>query len=313
MAMNMLEREWRNHMKNFRFPLLLTALFVIGCAASIGVGSYAPIEKHWQNEYAKRQVTVNPGVMLKYHDVGPKTGKVIFFIHGMGDSARAWYLVGPELLNEFRLIAPDLRGHGQSEAPACCYAMNNYTADILGLMDSIKVEKAIFVGHSSGSFIARQFAIENPSRVEKLVLISSTDTGANSKELDYVAGVLQTDKGVKDQEFQKTWFAATTVLPIPDTLKSKAEHERMHTSEDVWQADLMLMRNPQDSHQLGSITIPTLILWGEQDKVFGKQDEDRLQKAMPNSRFKSYAGAGHTVQWEMPKEVAADIRAFANQ
>jgi pimeloyl-ACP methyl ester carboxylesterase len=106
------------------------------------------------------------------------------------------------------------------------------------------------------------------------------------------------------------WNETTTVLPIPDVMRTKSDNERMATPANIWKADLKLILNEDNSAKLQSLSVPTMILWGEQDQVFVKEDQDRLRAEIKDAQFISYPGAGHTVQWELPKEVATSIRNF---
>jgi non-heme chloroperoxidase len=300
-------------MKSIAIVSICMALFTLGCAATAGmVAGYGPIENSWKNEYAKKDVSLNGGVVLKYHDVGLKNGKPIIFIHGPGSSSRDWYLVGvePELLDNYRVLAMDLRGHGDSANPECCFKAEDYEGDVIGFMDALKIDSATIVGHSMGGFIAERIAVDYPTRVQKLILISSSDKGTGNDKYDRLYGTLQTKRGISDPAVLDKWNKTTTVMPIPEVMRTKSNYERQAISPDVWKADLKLILSEDNSSRLSSINVPTLILWGESDHVFGKEDQDRLRKEIPNAQFKSYPGAGHTVQWELPKEVATDIRNF---
>jgi non-heme chloroperoxidase len=298
-------------MKYIALLITSVALFSVGCAATAGmIAGYGPIEKSWRNEYAKKDVELSTGVALKYHDVGPKDGKVIIFIHGPGSSSRDWYLVGPELLNTYRVLAMDLRGHGQSGIPQCCFSFEDYERDVIALMDAIKIDTATIAGHSMGSFVAQRIALDHPSRVEKLILISSSDKGIGNPKYDRLYGASQTKRGVSDPAVLNEWNKTTTILPIPDVMRTKSDYERTATPPDVWKGDLKSILSEDNSARLRDVRAPTLILWGEQDQVFIKEDQDRLGAEIQTAKFRSYPRAGHTVQWELPVEVAADIRTF---
>src|SRR5262245_22940586 len=297
-------------MKFIAILLIACALLTYGCAATVGVASYAPLEKSWRNEYAKHEVNLSTGVQLKYHDVGPQNGKPIIFIHGPGSSSRDWYLVGPELLDSYRVLAMDLRGHGESQHPECCFTIEDYERDVIAFMDALKIDSATIVGHSMGSFIAERIALDFPERVQKLILISASDKATGNDKYDRLYGAAQTSRGLSDPAVLDKWNKTATVMPIPDVMTTKSNNERAATAPDVWKGDLKSILAEDNSARLSGIKAPTLILWGDQDHVFGKEDQDRLRAEIPNAQFKSYPGAGHTVQWEMPKEVAADIRSF---
>ncbi len=291
--------------------LICVTLFCCGCAATGGmIAGYGPIENSWKNEYAKKDVNLKTGVVLKYHDVGVQDGKAIIFIHGPGSSSRDWYLVGPELLDTYRVFAMDLRGHGQSSNPECCFTVEDYESDVIAFMDSLKIDTATIVGHSMGSFIAQRIAVDHPSRLQKLILISSSDKGIENEKYDRLYGAVQTQKGLSDPAVLAKWNETTTILPIPDVMRTKSDYERAATPPNVWKADMKLVLSEDNSSRLASISTPTLILWGEQDQVFVKADQDRLRAGIQSAQFRSYPGAGHTVQWELPAEVAKDIRTF---
>ncbi|HSE40433.1 MAG TPA: alpha/beta hydrolase [Acidobacteriota bacterium] len=298
-------------MKFLAILAISVALFSAGCAATAGmIAGYGPIENSWKNEYAKKDVQLSTGVDMKYHDVGPKEGKPIIFIHGPGSSSRDWYSVGPELLDSYRVIAMDLRGHGQSSIPECCFTLDDYERDVIALMDALKINDAIIVGHSMGGFIAERIAIDFPTRVQKLILVSSSDKGIDNDKYDRLYGTAQTQKGLSDPAVLKKWNDTITVLPIPDVMRTKSDNERAATPPTVWKGDLKSILSEDNSGKLSAIKAPTLILWGEQDQVFVKEDQDRLRAEIQGAEFKSYPTAGHTVQWELPAEVAKDIRTF---
>jgi pimeloyl-ACP methyl ester carboxylesterase len=95
-------------------------------------------------------------------------------IHGYTDGARDWVPMLPYVSKQFRLILVDIRGHGKSSKPECCYSRIDFAYDIKLLLDALKVRRADVVGHSLGSIIAQTFAEYWPERTGRVVLISST-------------------------------------------------------------------------------------------------------------------------------------------
>ena len=110
-----------------------------------------------------------------------KPGPLSLFLHGYVDSWRSFAGVIEALPREYRAVALDLRGHGDSDKPECCYAMEDFAQDLLLFMDALELDKANLVGHSMGSFIAQSFAARCPGRVERLILISSAPGTAAEK------------------------------------------------------------------------------------------------------------------------------------
>src|SRR5258708_6447014 len=122
----------------------------------------------------KKTVALPNGEVLAYIDMGNAAGPPVVLIHGYTDSARDWVPLVPYLSKGLRLILVDIRGHGQSSKPECCYSRLDFAYDIKLMMDALGVKKADIVGHSLCSIIAQTFAEYWPERTSHAVLISST-------------------------------------------------------------------------------------------------------------------------------------------
>src|SRR5262245_4379145 len=124
-------------------------------------------------------VRVATGPSLHYTEFGSQDGEPIVFLHGWPDSWFSFSRVMPLLPDGIRAIAVDQRGFGDSERPDSGYAISDLGADVFAFLDELGVERAVVVGHSFGSFVARQAAILQPRRVTALVLIGTGFTTAN--------------------------------------------------------------------------------------------------------------------------------------
>src|SRR5882724_5414946 len=123
---------------------------------------------------SKKLMALPDGESLAYIDRGNRSAPVVVLIHGYTDNARDWVPMLPYLSKRYRLILVDIRGHGQSSKPECCYSRLDFAYDIKLLLDALSVEKADIVGHSLGSIIAQTFAEYWPERTSRVVLIAST-------------------------------------------------------------------------------------------------------------------------------------------
>ena len=123
---------------------------------------------------AKKSVQLPNGEKLAYVEMGARTGSPVILIHGYTDNARDWVPLVPYLNSGLRLILVDIRGHGQSSKPECCYTRLDFAYDIKLLMDALQIPKADVVGHSLGSIICQTLAEDWPDRVNRVVLISSS-------------------------------------------------------------------------------------------------------------------------------------------
>ena len=122
----------------------------------------------------KKQAVLPDGETLAYIDTGNPSGAPVVLIHGYTDSARDWVPLMPYLSKRFRLVLVDIRGHGRSSKPECCYTRLDFAYDIKLLLDSLGIQRADIVGHSLGSIIAQTFAEFWPEKTGRVVLIAST-------------------------------------------------------------------------------------------------------------------------------------------
>ncbi len=123
---------------------------------------------------SKKLMALPNGESLAYIDRGERSGPAVVLIHGYTDNARDWVPMLPYLSKHYRLILVDIRGHGRSSKPECCYTRLDFAYDIKLLLDALGVQKADIVGHSLGSIIAQTFAEYWPERTAHVVLVSST-------------------------------------------------------------------------------------------------------------------------------------------
>ncbi len=123
---------------------------------------------------SRRHVALPDGISLTYVDVGPRDAPVVLLIHGYTSNGRGWVPLLPYLDPSRRYLIPDLRGHGQSSKPDCCYDRTTFAYDLRLLLDNLHVERADVVGTSFGSLVAQAFAENWPERTRRLVLQSST-------------------------------------------------------------------------------------------------------------------------------------------
>jgi pimeloyl-ACP methyl ester carboxylesterase len=269
---------------------------------------------------SSHHVTLSTGINLHYVERGQANGHVIIFLHGYTDSWRSFERNLPLISDKFHLYALDQRGHGDSSRPACCYTQGDFSADVAAFMDALNIRKATIVGHSMGSFIAHKFAVDNPQRVKRLVLIGGSPTMAGNEVVAGLNDFVQTLADPVDPQFVREFQASTYANPIPPEFLDTAVSESLKLPASVWKQTLAGMIAENHSAQLNGIKAPTLILWGDNDGIFSLQDQLALDTLIPNSIFKRYTAAilppgsrdgGHGLHVEFPQLVTNDIEAFA--
>src|ERR1700679_4209571 len=162
-------------------PSAAASFAAASCAGGASVAAAPPQLQVDLNAFdaSKRSIALPNGETLAYIDRPASTDNsgsapVAVLIHGYTDSARDWVPLLPYLSKRYRLILVDIRGHGQSSKPECCYTRLDFAYDIKLLLDAAGVHKADIVGHSLGSIIAQTFAEYWTERTAHVVLISST-------------------------------------------------------------------------------------------------------------------------------------------
>lgn len=256
-------------------------------------------------------VRLATGPRMHFAEEGDTGGAPIVFLHGWPDSWFSYSRVLSELPARWRSLVPDQRGFGDSERPAEGYSIPELAADAAALLDALSVERATFVGHSLGSFVARRVAIAHPERVERLVLIGSGWSPVNDVTREVEAAIRDLPDPVPE-DFAREFQASTISNPVPEAFFEGLVSESVKLPARLWRAAFAGLLAYDDAADVGRIAAPTLLLWGERDALFPREDQERLAAAIPGATLKVYPEIGHCPNWECPAQVAADLDAFAS-
>ena len=183
-------------------------------------------------------------------------------------------------------------------------------ADVAAFLDALSIERATVVGHSFGSFVARRLAIDYPARVERLVLIGSGWLGSNDVTREVHASLRDLADPVS-RDFARDFQASTPFAPVPEPFFEQVVTESVKLPSRLWPETLGSVIRYDDRDEIGGISAPTLLLWGDRDALFSREDQDRLAAAIPQATLRIYPEIGHCPNWECPDEVARDVVRFA--
>jgi non-heme chloroperoxidase len=251
------------------------------------------------------------GLRLHYAEWGDRRGEAIVFLHAYADSWFSFSRVLPLLSPEYHAFAPDQRGHGDSGKPEWCYTVDDFAADVDAFMDVVGIDEATLVGHSSGAMIAQRVALSYPQRVSRLVLIGSPTTLLNNEALMGLRKEMLALDDPIPPEFVRDFQESAIHHPVPgeflDTVVSQSLKLPARVWRDYWEGVVLTVDHVA---RLGEIEAPTLILWGEQDALVPREEQERLAAAIPDATLKMYPDAGHAVHWERPGQVVRDLGAF---
>jgi len=242
------------------------------------------------------EMTVNNHT-VSYTDEGPDNAHVIILIHGFPFNKSMWNKQVDMLIENYRVIAYDVRGHGNSTAGTDNFSIELFVDDLLGLMDALKIDRAMLCGLSMGGYIALN-AIENfPKRFGALILCDTNciaDTPeAREKRMKTIESIQE--KGLEQyaNESLKNLFAPESFV----TNKEKIEVVKemiMETSVQSLSGTLYaLSRRKETCTNLANIRIPVLILVGKEDKITPPDAARQMQKSIKGSILKIIEHAGH--------------------
>ena len=268
-----------------------------------------PIQADWAD--AKKRVELPNGLTLAYVEMGDPAGEPALLIHGYTDNSRSWSLIAP-YLKDRRLFAIDLRGHGKSDAPDCCYAYTDFANDAALFLDAVGVAQADVIGHSLGSMTAQLLAAQHPEKVRKLVLVSSTTAiggGPGSWLWDNITPLKPPID--PESQFMKDWYWNPN--PVDEDYITRERTESAATPIHVWRGVLWGTVINDLTLTAPLVKAPVMVMWGDQDSLFDLTHQEKLEKAFPEARFEVFAGAGHNMFWEFPQRSAEIIDDFLDE
>jgi pimeloyl-ACP methyl ester carboxylesterase len=264
------------------------------------------------------------GDRVAYRDEG--AGEVLLLIHGMAGSSDAWRELIPRLAKSYRVVAPDLLGHGQSTKPRGDYSLGAFAVWLRDLLDELGIARATIVGHSLGGGVAMQFIYQHPDYCERLILISS---GGLGPDVGWILRLLS----APGAEFVLPIIAPTPVLKAGNKIGSWFTSSGMRNprASEIWRAYSSFSDKPTRDAFLRTLRsvvdyrgqavsalsrlhvrseLPTLAIWGADDEIIPVEHGFAAQTARPGSRLEVLPGVGHFAHVEAPNEVAEIIDDF---
>ncbi len=255
-----------------------------------------------------REVHVATGVTLCYLQQGDPAGRAILLLHPWGESLRCFDRLIALLPPSLRVLSLDQRGHGGAEKPVGGYELASFAADVAAFMDAADLASAVLVGSSSGGYVAQQVALNSPGRVTGLVLVGSPRSlHARPPFADEVERLTDPVDPAWVRE-SLTWFPR--FHDVPDWYIEDRVRDGLRLPAHVWRDTLTGLITAPAPTDMGTITAPTLIIWGDRDDLMRGEDQRQLAAAIPGSQLIVYQDTGHLVLWEQPDRVATDLTAF---
>ncbi len=264
------------------------------------------------------------GDRIAYRDVG--SGETLLLIHGMAGSSETWRAVIPALSKKYRVVAPDLLGHGQSAKPRGDYSLGAFAVWLRDLLDELGVTRATIIGQSLGGGVAMQFVYQHPDYCQRLVLISSGGLGPDvgwtlrllsAPGAELILPAIAPRPILTAGNKVRSWFSAAGIQS-PRGGEMWSAYSSL-SDKETRQAFLRTLRSVVDYrgqavsalNRLHLTTdLPTMAIWGDHDRIIPVDHAYAAQAARPGSRLEVLADVGHFPHVERPTEVVDLIDDF---
>jgi len=261
--------------------------------------------------FSLRHITLH-GHDVVYRSAGD--GPAVVLVHGLTGSSTTWREVMPALSERYRVVAPDLLGHGESAKPRGDYSLGAHADGIRDLLVALGIERATFVGHSLGGGVAMQLAYQFPERCERLALVASGGLGrevmlflrlvsvpGSEYLLDLVLNAPLHDAAERigsvfrrlglglDPRGAEVWRSYSTLST------HQGRQAFIHTVRSV--IDIGGQRVSAMDRLYLAEDVPTMIVWGDRDQVIPVSHAYAAHRLIPGSRLEILEGAGHFLPW----------------
>jgi len=242
------------------------------------------------------------------------SGPLVVLLHPFPCDHEFWNPVAGALESRYRLILPDLRGHGESESGEGPALMQKHAGDVARVLDGAGVGTAAFVGCSIGGYILFEFWRRFRARVSSLALCDTrpqADTAeGRANRLKAAAAVLEQGTEPFIENMIPKLMGRTAVATRLDLVDGARAMMRKMSAEDISLVLRGMAERPDSVGDLKSISVPTLIVIGEEDVLSTVADGELMRQNIAGSRLKVVPKAGHYAPWEQPEAVGTVLRQF---
>lgn len=251
---------------------------------------------------------------IKTNYIAAGTGRPVILLHGAGAGGITWSPVIKPLSAHFHVIVPDIVGYGESDKPSASYDRPFFSTWLKDFCDALGLDKLSMIGNSQGGAIALQFVLDNPNRVERLVLV---DSGGLGKEMPQGAFI-----GL-------IWMNTFPGKGAAKLLGQYLMHDS-HEADPVWDEYLLgVAKMPGGNRvfwqgkgkavsaipeeQLRRIEQPTLIIWGKDDRFFPLAHAEFAQRTIPKAQLHIITNAAHLPFLDQPQEFSTTVIKFLDR
>ncbi len=258
------------------------------------------------------QKIVSDDAEISYDVAG--NGPPVILLHPFPANHELWLPVAQMLASRYRLIMPDLRGHGESSLGSGPATMRKHASDIAVIMDDAGIDRVPLIGVSIGGYAIFEFWRRFRERVTALVLCNTkaqADTAeARANRLQSADDVIQRGTEPFFESMLPRLLGETTRRSRPDLVEGALSMMRKMSAEDVAGVQRGMAERPDSVPTLKTMNVPTLLITGDEDILTGVAEAELMKHNIPGSEMRVVAKAGHFSPWERPEEVGRLLRQF---
>jgi pimeloyl-ACP methyl ester carboxylesterase len=292
-------------LRNWKLRSWLVPVVGIFCVLSLSTTAKAQPKA---SDSGQSKFATLDGAKIHYVSYGQGSDALVL-IHGWTQSVDAWRDTIPDLAKRNRVIAIDLPGHGQSDKPAVKYSMEYFARAVEAVMRDAKVNRAVLVGHSMGTPVARQFYRKYPDKTLAIVIVDGAlkpfaDAATMNRMID----------GFRGPNYKDTIAQMFTALTGPSMTPEVKERITSATSNTPQAVLVSAMEGMADPTIWGDdkINVPTLAIMAK-NPFYPPDIEQQMRPLAPNLEFQMWEGVGHFLMMERPKEFDTAVVAFLDK
>ncbi len=279
---------------------------------------YALITRAEARAYGLRERRVDVGdADLAVLEGGPADAPVVVLLHGYTADRVVWVRFARHLLRDHRVVIPELAGHGATGfTTGTDFSAPAQAERVAALLDRLGVERAHVAGNSMGGFVAATLALARPDLVRSLLLSDAVGVHSpepSDAELEFRSGrnpFLLDDVSLFPEFYAMTMAKAPFVPGFIRTALAADFVARRDELEEIFEGFIGIATLDD---RLGEITTPTLVMWGEQDRLVHRSTAQVWADGIAGARTITYPEAGHMPMLEVPRRSAADYRTFLDR
>ena len=255
-------------------------------------------------------------LLVSYSAEGSEKSTVIIFIHGFPFNKSMWNLQVRSLKDNYRLITYDIRGHGSSEPGSEKFSIDLFVADLIGMMDALKIDKAILCGLSMGGYIALNAMEKHKERFDALILCDTQciadSPEAKAKRIKAIESIRNHGVEKYAEESLKNLFASESFITRKNEIALVRNMITKTSVQSLCNTLLALSVRKETCHILSEIKIPVLIMVGNEDKITPPDAARFMHEKIKGSLLKIIDHAGHLSNLENPDEFNLQLRKFVD-